>query len=140
MLARRSDYLALLRKFSAKLDLAEVRVVGHYSIDMPAPAEKLPMPAVLLAGQRVMVALKWDFGGASRRAREWTLSIRRPSPYRGPTFGLFDSTLDLRAARVDGLMPDWIFGPYGENQAEFSCEVEDEWDVMTLLSLVSHEA
>jgi hypothetical protein len=139
MLERRSDYFDFLRKFSAKLDLAEVRVVGHYLIDRPSPAENLPMPAVLLASQRVMVAIKWDFGAASRRLREWTLSIRRQSPYCGPTFGLFDATLDLRGARVEGLMPNWVFGPYGENQAEFSCEVEDEWDVMTLLSLVNHE-
>lgn len=53
------------------------------------------MPAVALAGN-VLVALTWDFRATPRWPREWTVSVRRPSPYRGPTFGLFDPTLDLR--------------------------------------------
>jgi len=32
-----------------------------------------------------------------------------------------------------------VFAPYGDNQAEFSCELEDEWDVATFLRLVLHE-
>jgi len=136
----RWDYVELLRKFAAKLDIADVRVVGHYLVETPPPEEELPMPAVVLAAPGAMVALKWDFGVGSRWPHEWTLSIRRRSPYRGPTFGLFDVALDLRSARVDGLSPDWVFGPYSENQTEFSCDVEDEWDVMSLLRLVFHEA
>jgi hypothetical protein len=66
--------------------------------------------------------------------------VRRRSPYRGPTFGLFDAALDLRASPLEGFGPDWVFGPYRENQAEFSCELEDEWDVAAFLRLVLHEA
>jgi hypothetical protein len=136
----RWDYVELLRKLSAKLSLPDVRVVGHYVIATPPPEEQLPMPAVTLGGHGATVALKWDFGAAARWPREWTLSVRRRSPYRGPTLGLFDPALDLRSAGVDGLSPEWVFGPYSENQAEFSCEVEDEWDVMTALRLLLHEA
>ena len=71
---------------------------------------------------------------------EWTVSIRRRSPYRGPTFGLFDAVLDLRGECVDGLGPDLVFGPYLADPAQFSCELEDEWDVATLLRLAFHEA
>jgi hypothetical protein len=53
---------------------------------------------------------------------------------------LFDPSLDLRQAKVVGLMPEFVFGPYRENQAEFTCEVQDEWDVVTLLRLVLDEA
>ena len=67
------------------------------------------------------------------------MSVRRRAPYRGPTFGLFDPALDLRGGPVDGFAREWVFGPYLENQAEWSCELEDEWDVATLLRLVLHE-
>lgn len=98
------------------------------------------MPAVALLGDGVTVALKWDFGADCRWPREWTVSVRRRSPYLGPTFGLFDPSVDLRDERVKGLAPDCLFGPYRKNAAEFTCELEDEWDVATLLRFVFHEA
>lgn len=134
------DYVELVRRLSVKLDIYDVRVVGHYVIDTPPPQEQLPMPAVALTTPRVMVAIKWDFGASCRWPFEWTLSVRRHAPYRGPTFGLFDPACDLRRQVVPGLEPDLVFGPYGENQAEFSCEVEDAGDVATLLRMVFYEA
>jgi hypothetical protein len=134
------DYVELVRPFSTKFDLSEARVAGHYIVHTPPPEEKLPMPAVVLNGNGIMVALKWDFGAVPRRAREWIVSVRRRSPYRGPTFGLFDPTLDLRRGKVEGLGEGLVFGPYRENAAEFTCEVEDEWDVATLLRFVCNEA
>jgi hypothetical protein len=32
-----------------------------------------------------------------------------------------------------------VFPAYAKNQAEFTRELDDEWDVMTLLRLVFHE-
>jgi hypothetical protein len=94
----------------------------------------------VLVARRVTVALRWDFGAMRRWPCEWTVSVRSPSGYRGPTFGLFDASLDLRAERLQGLAPGWVFGAYRANPAEFSCEVQDEWDVATLLRLVLTEA
>jgi hypothetical protein len=133
------DHVELVRRFSYKFGFEDVRVVGHYMVETSPPEERLPMPAVALVGPRVSLALRWDFGAMRRWPFEWTVSIRRRSPYRGPTFGLFDPSLDLLAEKPEGLAPDWIFGPYRENPAEFSCEVEDEWDVATLLRLVTSE-
>jgi hypothetical protein len=87
-----------------------------------------------------LVALKHDFGGLARWPKDWTVSVRRTTPYRGPILGLFDPTIDLRKLRVDGLAPDFVFAPYRDNQAEFSCELEDDWDLATFLRLVLHEA
>ncbi len=98
------------------------------------------MPAVALTRRGVLVALKHDFGGLSRWPKHWTVSVRRTTPYRGPILGLFDPTVDLRKLRVDGFAPDFVFAPYRDNQAEFSCELEDEWDVAAFLRLVLHEA
>ena len=47
--------------------------------------------------------------------------------------------MDLRRLSVEGLSPDLVFGSYRDNQAEFSCELDDEWDVAMLLRLVFHE-
>ena len=134
------DYVEFVRKLSYKFGIADVRVIGQYIIETPPPEEELPMPAVALLGRGVEAALRLDFGKMRRWPLEWTASIRRRSPYRGPTFGLFDAALDLRPERLQGLTPDWLFGSYRENPAEFSCELEDEWDVATLLRLVLREA
>lgn len=135
----RWDYVEALRKLSGKLGLEDVRVVGHYVVETPPPEELLLMPVVALAGYGTTVALKWDFGAKARWPCEWTLSVRRRSPYRGPIFGLFDATLDLRGATVDGLAPAWVFGAYCDDQAQFSCELEDESDVMMLLRMIFYE-
>jgi len=42
-------------------------------------------------------------------------------------------------ASIDGFPPELVFPAYAKNQAEFTCELDDEWDVMTLLRLVFHE-
>ncbi len=130
------DYVELIRRFADKFDLPDVRVVGHYVIRTPPPEEKLPMPAVALTKGDVLIALKWDFGAGCRGPREWTVSIRRRTPYLGPTFNLFDPQFDLRRERVDGLDADLVFGPYRENPSEFSCELVDDWDVATLLQFI----
>ena len=134
------DYVELIRRFASKYEFEQVRVVGHYLVDTPPPEERLPMPAVALTRGGLLVALKYDFGAGCRWPREWTISVRRSTPYRGPTFGLFDPSLDLRQAHVGGLAPEFVFGPYRESQAEFTCEVEDEWDVATLLRFILDEA
>jgi len=133
------DYVELVRRFAHKFEIHDVRVIGHYVVQTPPPEERLPMPAVSLARSGVLIALKWDFGATCSWPREWTISVRRPSPYLGPTFALFDPTQDLRAAPVAGLSPDFIFPPYCENPGEFSCAIDDEWDVAALLRLVFHE-
>jgi hypothetical protein len=133
------DYVEVIQRFGRKFDVTDVSVIGHYIVRTPPPEEEVSMPAVSLSGHGVTVALKWDFGATSRWPREWTVSVRRRSPYLGPTFGLFDPTLDLRSEHIEGLSPDFVFGPYRENPAEFSCALEDEWDVATLLRVVFHE-
>ena len=133
------DYVELVQRFAHKFDVEDVTVVGHYIVDTPPPEERLPLPAVALVGDGIMVAMKWDFGAACRWPREWTVSVKRRSPYLGPTFGLFDPSIDLRGARVDGLTPEHVFGPHRENPSAFTCEVDDEWDVAMLLRFVFYE-
>jgi hypothetical protein len=133
------DYVELIRRFAFKFGVEDVRIAGHYIVRTPPPEENLPMPAVTLTRNGVMAAIKWDFGATARWPKEWIVSLRLRSPYRGPTFGLFDTGVDLRKVPVDGLPPDVVFGPYRENQTEFTCELDDEWDVATLLRVGFHE-
>lgn len=70
------DYVELVRRFSSKFELADVRVAGHYIVHTPPPEEELPMPAVLLTGKGVLVALKSDFGARARWPLEWTVTLQ----------------------------------------------------------------
>ena len=133
------DYVELVQRFGRKFRAADVTVIGQYAIRTPPPEEVLPMPAVALIADGITVALKWNFGRMRKWPLEWTVSVRRRSPYLGPTFGLFDVNVDLRNEHIDGLAPDYVFGSYRQDPAEFTCEVEDEWDVATLLRFVFHE-
>jgi hypothetical protein len=135
------DYVELLQRLAAKLDADEVRVIATYVVDTPPPQEKLSMPAVVIDLPRVSFALRFDFGAnPTRDMREWILSVDRRSPYLGPLFGMFDAHEDLRSLAVTGLAPDWLFGPYRENPSRFSCALDDEWDVWTLVRMLAYEA
>jgi hypothetical protein len=58
----------------------------------------------------------------------------------GPLFGLIRETEDLRNVGLDGLSPDYLFGPYREDPAQFTALVRDEWDVAALMRIMAHEA
>jgi hypothetical protein len=136
------DYVELVRRFAARLDTEDVRVIGHYVVDTPPPCERLPMPAVAISIPGVTFALRFDFGSWSLKhaeISEWVVSVHRRSPYRGPLFGLFDQNLDLRTIGVDGLAPDFLFGSYRQDPARFSCLLRDEWDVATFVRIMAHE-
>jgi Protein of unknown function (DUF433) len=136
------DYVELVRRLATRCDADDVRVIGHYIIDTPPPCERLPMPTVAITLPSVAFALRFDFGSWSLKHREiceWVVSVARRSRYVGPLFGLFDDDEDLRTQTIEGLSPDYLFGSYRQNQARFSCLVRDEWDVATLLRILSHE-
>lgn len=135
------DYVELIRRFAHYLDAVEVRVVGHYHIDTPPPCERLPMPAVAIDVAGVTFALRHDFGARSLRhdLREWAVSVERRSPYCGPLFGLIRETEDLRDAGLDGLAPNYVFGSYREDPAQFTTLLRDEWDVAAAMRILAHE-
>lgn len=133
------DYVEFVQTIQRKLSISDVAVVGHHVIRTPPPEENLPMPVALLVARGTEVALRMDFGADQRFPFEWTLSVKRSTPYRGPTFKLFDPNVDLRRKHMQGLEPHHAFGPYSANQSEFSCDVTDEWDVMMLLRLLFDE-
>jgi hypothetical protein len=136
------DYVELVRRFADYLDADEVSVIGHYHVDTPPPCEHLPMPAVAIDTSGVTFALRFDFGAFCGRydLREWAVSIQRRSPYTGPLFGLIRETEDLRNSGLEGLAPDYLFGPYRDNPRQFTVLVRDEWDVAALMRILAHES
>jgi hypothetical protein len=47
---------------------------------------------------------------------------------------------DLRPEGLDGLSPNYLFGPYRQDQAKFSCVVKDQWAVAMLLRILAWRA
>ena len=94
------DYVELIRTFAVRLDSKDVRVVGHYIVETMPPVELLPMPAIAIVTPGATFAFRRDFGTWSIKQpvafSEWVVSVVLAAPYRGPTFGLFDETRDLR--------------------------------------------
>jgi len=60
----------LVRRFAARLDSEDVRVIGHYVVETPPPCERLPMPAVAISIPGVTFALRFDFGSCSLKHSE----------------------------------------------------------------------
>jgi hypothetical protein len=78
------DYVEFVQEIQRKLNITAVRIAGHHVIRTPPPEENLPMPVALLVAHGTEVALKMDFGADQRFPFEWTLSVKRETPYRGP--------------------------------------------------------
>lgn len=128
------DYIEILRRLMGKFGIEEAEVIGTYAMKTPPPHEKLHMPVVKMKMRGVEFIVKYDFGTVPET---WTVSVHNPGAKAGPTLGLFDEKMDLRLKRVDGLRAQWVYPPYSGSPAQFSCELEDEWDLAALLRLVS---
>lgn len=69
------------------------------------------------------------------------MDAQRPSSlsYLGPIFDVFDPDVDLRGEPNEGLGPDYVWGSFRKNPAQFTCEVDDAWDVAAVLRMTSFE-
>lgn len=65
-----------------------------------------------------------------------SIDIESQHPYRGPLFGLIDPERDLRPVGVPGMAEDQVFGPYAENPGRFTCELWDEFDLMSFITVM----
>jgi hypothetical protein len=133
------DYVEMVRRLVDKFDGTNERVVGTYVVRTPPPEEELQMPAIAFDVGRASVAVRFDFGADASWPREWTVSIKRPSPYLGPVFGLFDQDGEVSSRMTTGFGETWTLPPLRKSPAAFSCELVDEWDVAMLVRLVSYE-
>jgi hypothetical protein len=127
------DYIEILRRLASKFDINHLEVVGTYKMGTPPPREVLLMPVVKLAAGATEFIVKYDFGTFPEA---WTVSMKVATHRYQSMLGLFHPDADLRGKRIDGFDASMIFGPYAENPTQFTCEVEDEWDLVTLFRIV----
>jgi hypothetical protein len=130
------DYVEIIGRLTHKFAATDVRVIGTYIVHTPPPEEELPMPAVAFVVNGVAFAVKWDFGRCPHWPHEWTVSVQRPAPHSGATLHLFDEHTDARDV-TDGFGPDFTFPSYAESPQRFTCVVDDELDVATLIRIFS---
>jgi hypothetical protein len=131
------DYVEFIQRLMHKHEVEEAEVVGTYLMKTPPPVEELLMPVVKITIRSTTFVVKYDLGVWPER---WTVSVSKGSPYTGFTFGLFDERTDLRLKAVSGFDAKWLFPPFCENPAQFTCELGDEWDVAMFFRLISYES
>ena len=119
-------YGEIILRLLEKFDLGDPEVKGEYSV----AGETWPLLKFQVKTTDMIV--RYEPG---RWPNAVVVSVHASSPI-GSVFGLFDPTLDLRIDAVDGMQTSLIFGPYRENQSQFSCELEDEWDLAMLVRIV----
>lgn len=129
------DYVEFIQRLMEKHEIEKAEVLGTYLMKTPPPVEELLMPVVRIAVRSTSFVVKYDFGAWPE---SWTISVSRKLPYAGCTFGLFDERADLRLKSVPGFQAKWLYPPFCENPAQFTCELRDEWDVATVFRLMSY--
>ena len=123
------DYVGVLQRIAWKFGIDHIDVVGTYIVDTPPPQEQIEMPVVRLRAATAELIIKHDFAAFPV---EWTISVRT-SQTPGTTLGLFDPRRRLDS--IPGFEPSWVYPAFADSPQQFSCEVEDEWDLVTLLGL-----
>jgi len=129
-------YIEVVRRLAEKFDVEDACVAGTYRVKTPAGGDELVLPIAVLQMPRATLVLRWD---PEAWPNEWTLSVERPAPYRGPVLGLFDPARDLSASKLEGLAPDYLFPALAVSPARFTCELNDEWDLAAFTRLVVWE-
>ena len=125
------NYIEILRRVAWKFNVDHIDVVGIYVVNTPPPEEELEMPVVRLRTATVELIVKYDFGAFPD---EWTVSARTSQTHLRSTFGLFDP--HRRLDTVAGFGPSWMYPPYAKSPGRFSCQLEDEWDLVMFMGLV----
>ncbi|TQE99331.1 MAG: hypothetical protein FKY71_09220 [Spiribacter salinus] len=131
------DIQRLVAKFYARgrhFDANDPVVVGTYTIRTPPPEAELVLPAVRLRVGETVFIVKWQLTATGDE--EWTASVQRPVAFTGDLYGLFDPSRDLRAVGVSGFGTEFTFGPFAERSDQFTCVVDDVWDVATLVRMM----
>ena len=119
-------YGEIILRLMEKFDLGDPKVQGEYSV----AGEDWPL--LKLEVKTTELIVRYEPG---RWPNALVVSVHSSAPI-GSVFGLFDPTLDLRIDAVEGMQPSLVYGPYRDNQSQFSCELEDEWDLAMLVRIV----
>ncbi|HBS06005.1 MAG TPA: hypothetical protein DEA96_13645 [Leptospiraceae bacterium] len=123
---RIQSYGQIVRRLIDKFDLDEPEVLGEYELG----GESWPVIAISVKSARMI--LRYEPG---RWPASFLITVESTAPVPS-LFGLFDPTLDMSGETLPGMKPEWLHGPYRADQRNFSCELEDEWDLAMLVRIL----
>ncbi len=129
------DYVTFLYRLDELYGGKNTTVVSTYEMGTPPPQEILLMPVARLETGRAVFIVKTTFDGIGPA---WTVSVIRESSERIPLYRLIDEHEELAPGPIDGFAAEWIFPPYAENPARFTCRIEDDWQLDTFIWVVAH--
>ncbi|MBI38795.1 MAG: hypothetical protein CMF59_04290 [Leptospiraceae bacterium] len=120
------QYGAFIQRLTEKFDLDEPQVIAEYSLGDAV------WPLVSVTVKSAHIILRYEPG---RWPASFLVTVESSAPVPS-LFGLFDPTLDLSGESLPDMKPEWLHGPYRSNQSQFSCELEDEWDLAMLVRIL----
>lgn len=127
------DYIETLRRLESHYNFPILGVISTFEMGTPPPEEILTMPVVQFGDARGRITVKEDFGNLWNC---WTVSVDLPGSPTQDMHSLFDIEQDLRGSKIDGFDVNNIFGSYVDNNSQFTCVVDKEWDVASLFRIL----
>ncbi|MCB1305643.1 MAG: hypothetical protein KDK37_15250 [Leptospiraceae bacterium] len=119
------QYESTVQRLVEKFDLSDPMVINEFEHNGDH------WPVLQFQVKSATITVRYQPG---RWPAAFTVTVEAQSAV-GSVFGLFDPTLDLSRDKIDG-MEGYIKGAYRSNQNQFSCELEDEWDLAMLVRIV----
>lgn len=125
------DFVEIIHRLNSKLSPIECSVVSEYFITTPPPSESLLFPIVSIKTESCSFWLRHDFSGLW--PNQWILSVELKDPISLEYLNKVMHEINRDSYPVNEAT--WVFNSYSaENACKFTCEVEDEWDLYTLLT------
>jgi hypothetical protein len=125
-----------MQEFKRHYGFPSARVAGVFTLKTPPPTEQLELPVVELSRPGLRVCIKEDFTRCSY-PNNWCVSIDALEPVAHVPLGLFDPEFAGDAQLLAGFPESQRFPSYSQNQNRFTCCLEEDWDVATLLRIAS---
>ena len=127
------DYIEFIYRIMQKFKTDDAEVVGTFEMRTPPPRETLTMPVVKIVIGNLTAVVRLDF---SKVSDVWIVSISRSSEYAESNINFLQDDIDNLDVPVPGFPDEYLFGSFNNNKRKFTCLPKDEYDVVTLLTVL----
>lgn len=69
---------------------------------------------------------------------DWKITVISDEPIVDNFYDLFNKTEKIDAVYCEGFDPSWVFGPYAENQRQFTIETSNDYALFTFFWLLKN--
>lgn len=141
------DYIEILRKIESKTNPA-MSVLAEYEIMTPPPSEFLKLPLIELSYGKVKLYIREDFSNGGF-FDEWIVSVESKEEIIGIEKYINDikskeELVDLgfkshfyQKLTKDFMENNILFDKYQNNKKRFTFTVEDEYDLFTIINIIT---